>query len=269
MLADRLTPSISAALAQDVSLRNLGEREAQVKVPFYLPDGDGLAIYVRQVGDTFEITDKAYTLQNLSYHVDIDRLEDGPRAALFEKIRARHAVEDREGELVTTAASTSDVGRAVFNFVHALLQVADLRFLEREIVRSTFRHDFEHLVSEHFPAAVKDYTDPEHDRDGKYPVDFLLNGVARPIAVFGVQTEAAALKAVVTAEKFLSWERPMRFVAVEEDQEKALSRRTVAWLSDTFDKQFSSLASNRREIAEYLDEELRVSRLLSNRDVPS
>jgi len=264
MLTERLQRLISSAFAQEVRLRTTSASEILVQVPFHFPDGDGFLVYIRQLADgSYELTDKANTLLHLSYHVDTDRLGEGARAAIFEGIRSRHGVQERQGELVARSPTEELLGSAVFNFVHALIQVADLRFLEREIVRSTFRDDFERLVLERFSdRAIKDYTDPVHDADGKYPVDFLLNGVTRPVAVFGVLSETAALKALVTAQQFISHGTRVRFVAVEEAQE-SLTRRTVAWLSDTFDKQFSSLHGNEEAISRYLEEEWQTARQLS------
>lgn len=264
MLTERIQRLIDSAFAQEVRLRATSDCEVLVQVPFHFPDGDGFLVYIRELADgSYELTDKANTLLHLSYHGDTDRLREGARAAIFDAIRSRHGVQERQGELVARSRTEDLLGSAVFNFVHALVQVADLRFLEREVVRSTFREDFEQLVLERFSdRAIKNYTDPVHDADGKYPVDFLLNGVRRPIAVFGVLSEAAALKALVTAQQFISWRAPMRFVAVEEAQE-GLTRRTVAWLSDTFDKQFSSLHGNEEAISRYLEEEWETARQLS------
>jgi hypothetical protein len=262
MLAD-LAPLISSALAQEVQLHARGDGEAQVEVPFYFPDGDGLVVYIRQMPDgRYEVTDKAHTLLHLSYHLDIGRLRDGTRANVLEQIRLRHGLDDREGELVRPAVTRAEIGHAVFNFVQALLQVSDIRMLERDIVRSTFREDLEQLILERFPTAQQDYTDAEHDPDGRYPIDYVLNGVKRPVAVFGVAGEESALKALVIAEKWQSWRRPLRLVAVEDEQQK-LGRTTVAWLSDNFDKQFSTLHGNEEGVVAYLEAELEDARRLS------
>lgn len=260
MLVDDLKPAIDAALAAEVQLHPRGDREAQLQVPFYFADGDGYVIYLRQVGDAYELTDKAHTLQHLAYHLDISKLRDGTRAALLEQIQRRHGVEDRGGELVRNVPGRDDLGDAVFAFVQALGQISDLRMLEREIVRSTFREDLEITIRNSFADAHTDYTDAQHDPDEKYPIDWLLNGVSRPLAIFGLPSDEMALRAVVTARQFRDWGRPMRFIAVAEEQEK-LARRTVAWVSDTFDKQFSTLKGNEELITEYL----RAERVLAER----
>lgn len=261
MAIDELESDISAALAREVRVHARRDGEVQVEVPFYFSDGDGFVVYVRDVGDGhLEVTDKAHTIQHMSYHVDTDKLRTGTRGGQFEQIRQRHRVEDRGGELVRTVLSDEGIGESVFAFVQALLQVSDLRLLEKEIVRSTFREDLRETIAGHFPGVIAGYFDAAKDPDARYPIDFLLNGVSRPVAVFGIPSDEAALVALVTAKQFREWGRRLRLVAVESDQ-KDLTRRNVAWLSDTFDKQFSTLHGNESAIFGYLEDELAMARL--------
>jgi hypothetical protein len=261
MASDRLEADIASALAGEVRVHPRRNGDLQIQVPFFFPDGDGFVVYVREVGDgRFEITDKAHTIQHMSYHVDTAKLRAGTRGGLLEQIRRRHLVEDRDGELVRTAVSEAEIAEGVYAFVQALQQVSDLRLLDREIVRSTFREDLQQVILSHFPKAIANYFDPSHDPDGKYPIDFLLNGISRPVAVFGIISDEAALAALVTAKQYAEWQRPLRLVAVESDQEQ-LTRRNVAWLSDTFDKQFSALRGNEAAITDYLEDELETARL--------
>jgi len=166
--------------------------------------------------------------------------------------------------LVREAVAEEHIGESVFEFVQALLQVSDLRLLEKEIVRSTFREDLREVIVSHFPAAIASYFDPGKDPDARYPIDFLLNGNSRPVAVFGIPSDESALAALVTTKQFREWGRSLRLVAIESDQE-ALTRRNVAWLSDTFDKQFSTLQGNETAILSYLDDELATARLRDSR----
>jgi len=263
VIADLVKPAIVSALAGEVDLRAIGDHEAQIYVPFYFPDGDGLVIHVRGSNGRLEITDKAHTLLHLSYHTDVDRLRDGTRASLFERIRSRHGIEDRDGELVAMT-DVEQVGTTVFSFVQALLEISDLRNLDREIVRSTFREDLDQLLTGHFAELVHPYSDPRHDPQGEYPIPYLLNGTSRPLAIFDVGTDEAALRAVVVATQYRSWGNThMLFVAVEQDQE-ALQRRNVSWLSNAFDKQFATLAGNEDAIVGYLEREREISRRLSD-----
>src|SRR5215213_8707714 len=147
----KLKPAIDSALAVEVEVRPVRDGEAQVYVPFEFPDGDGLVVHVRELPDgRLEVTDKAHTLLHLSYHTDIKRLQEGQRASVLEKVRLRHNLEDRDGEFVVPS-TVETVGVDVFRFSQALLEISDVRNLDREIVRSTFREDFVDLMTEQFP----------------------------------------------------------------------------------------------------------------------
>ena len=199
MILNHLKPAIDSALSEEVELRAISEREAQVYVPFYFPDGDGLVVHVGSANRQLEVTDNAHTLLHLSYHTDVDRLKDGTRASLFERIRSRH------GSRIAMASSSpspirSASARPCFLFVQALLEISDLRNLDREIVRSTFREDVERLLTAEFPKIVRQYADPRHDPQAEYPIPYLLNGTSRPPTVFDVGTDDGALRAVAELE---------------------------------------------------------------------
>jgi hypothetical protein len=264
VIAEVIKPAIESALAEDINLREISDTEVQVYVPFYFPDGDGLVVHVRSSNGGYEVTDKAHTLLHLSYHTDIDRIREGTRSSLLERIRGRHDVEDRDGELVAVTDGAG-IGRTVFSFVQALLEISDLRNLDREIVRSTFREDLDELLTTHFTGIQRAYSDPRHDPQGEYPIPYLLNGTVRPLAILDVGTDDAALRATVIATQYRSWGRTdMLFVAIEQDQEK-LSRRNVSWLSNAFDKQFATLAGKEEAIVAYLNREWDISQRLSQR----
>lgn len=265
MIAQLIKPSIESALTEEIAFREVSDQEVQVYVPFYFPDGDGLVVHVRRSNLGYEVTDKAHTLLHLSYHTDIDRLRaEGTRSSLFERIRHRHDIEDRDGELVA-ATDAQGIGRTVFSFVQALIELSDLRNLDRDTVRSTFRDDLDALLTGQFADLQRAYFDPRYDPQGEYPIPYLINGTVRPLAIFDVGTDDAALRAVVIATQYRTWGRTaMLFVAIEQEQE-TLTRRNVGWLSNAFDKQFANLAGNEDAIVAYLRREWDISTKLSER----
>jgi hypothetical protein len=265
MIAEEIKPAIDSALASDITLREISDTEAQVYVPFYFPDGDGLVVHVRYSDGGYEVTDKAHTLLHLSYHTDVDRIRaEGTRSSLFERIRRRHDIDDRDGELVAVS-DANRIGRTVFSFVQGLIEISDLRNLDRETVRSTFREDLDQLLADNFTQLHRAYLDARHDPQGEYPNPYLMNGTVRPLAIFDIGTDDAALRAIVIANQHRTWGRSdILFVAIEQDQEK-LGRRNVSWLSNAFDKQFATLAGNEDAIVAYLEREWDISRRLSQR----
>lgn len=95
-----------------------------METPFLFADGDHLVIRLRELnGQRYEWTDLAHTYMHLSYWMDIDTLSSGKRAQLLEGVLHRHAVEDRNGELVL-ATSADDLGSKLLHFAQALVRVA-------------------------------------------------------------------------------------------------------------------------------------------------
>jgi Domain of unknown function DUF1828 len=251
-----LAETFSQAVGAEVRVEPLGAREARVFVPFEFPDGDRLVVRLRRQSDTdYEWTDTGHTFMHLSYDLDVDALEGGNRKTLLESIEQRAGVKERSGELVLPTHPDVVAGD-LFQFVQALLQISDLRFLSRERVRSTFVDDLRTLLSERFgDHAHFDYYDHAHDPEGRYPVDCLLNGLPRPIAIFGVGSDSQARDATITLLQFRTWKKDLFAAGVHEEME-GLSGKVLARLSDVVDKQFSSLTGNEQAIVDYLQREI-------------
>jgi hypothetical protein len=251
-----LADSFSAAVGAEVRVEPLGAHDARVFVPFDFPDGDGLVIRLRDKGDAlYEWTDMGHTFMHLSYDVDMDALDSGNRKVLLEAIQRRAGLEERSGELVLPTNSDVLAGD-LFQFVQALLQVSDLRFLSRERVRSTFADDLQALLLDRFGKRAQfDYWDRDNDPERRYQVDCLLNHLPRPLAIFGVASDSQARDATITLLQFQKWGKELFAMGIYEEMEE-LPSKVVARLSDVIDKQFSSLAGNERAIADYLEREI-------------
>ncbi len=251
-----LAGSFSEAVGAQVRVEALGSREARVFVPFEFPDGDRLVLRLRQhPGAGYEWTDMGHTFMHLSYDLDMEALDSGNRKVLLESIEQRAGIENRSGELVLPTRSDAVAGD-LFHFIQALLQISDLRFLSRERVRSTFADDLKDLLEERFAGRAHfDYLDAKHDPEGRYRIDCLLNDLPRPLAIFGIGSDAQARDATITLLQFRTWGRDLFAVGVHEELEE-LSGKVLARLSDVVDKQFSSLAGNERVIVEYFQREI-------------
>lgn len=253
--------SIASALSREITLSQIDAHTAQVWVPFYFPDGDGLVVHLRDAGgDDIEVTDSAHTFMHIGYHDDVDALRSGTRGGLLESIKLRHGVEDRNGELLTHT-TRGDVGQAVFGFVQALLEVSDLRNLSRANVRHSFREDVAELLAG-LPGMQTGYVNAARDPDGLYVMPYVMNGVDRPIAVYDINTNENATEAVLVVEKHAAWTPAMEFVAIERDQ-TTLGRKQTARLSQAFGKQFPAFQGHADEIVAYLEREHAVSRQLT------
>jgi len=246
--ADALSRAVGAA----VELRPSARDEQQVLAPFRFPDGDHFVIYLRDLPDgRYELSDGGHTYMHMSYAMDVDALQSGPRAALLEGALSNFGVEDREGELASVTDEDS-LGASFLEYVQALIQVSDLRYTTREQVRSTFLDDFRRTFEEAFGERAQfDYHDAERDPKGEYPVDCLVNGSSRPAAVFAIPGNDRCKDATITVMQLRAWERPVFTVGVFEAQEDVNSR-VLARFSNPADKTFAYLSGQEDYVTEYI-----------------
>jgi len=115
--------------------------------------------------------------------------------------------------------------------------------------------DFRALIEETVLSdrRIYNYYDKQHDPDGKYIIDCHINGIKRPMFLFGVQNDDKCRDVTITCLQFEKFNLPFRSMAIFEDQE-SINRKVLARFSDVCDKQFSTLASNKDRISKYLHE---------------
>ena len=100
---------------------------------------------------------------------------------IFARVRAkgssqtlfrRFPVSDRSDELLKPIRN-GQYGDALYSFVQALLKIADVTFLTRERVKSTFLEDFREFIEKTVlkDRRTFDWHEPEHDPEGLYAVD--------------------------------------------------------------------------------------------------
>lgn len=253
---DDLHTTLTATIGAGVELRQIDSRETQVIVPFEFADGDGLVIRLRSLGDErWEWTDVGHTFMHLSYILDLDTLESGPRAETLTSVKRRFDIEDRDGELVRPSSSAT-LGEDLFRFSQALIEVADLRTHTRERVISTFRADLDSVLVERFGDRLeKEWHVADRDPENHYTVDYLINHLKRPIAVFAVPADQAALSANVTLLKLREWGVDV-FASVVHENQTRLSDGVLARLTDAVDKQWSILVGNETDIGDYIAAEI-------------
>lgn len=252
MTTDTIAATLSEAIGAEVSVREASGGLWRVDTPFQFADGDHLVIRLRAgERETVEWTDLGHTLMHLSYWMGSD-VREGKRGELFEDTLLRFDVDDRDGELVLASAG-DNLGPSLLSFAQALIHVADLDYLSRERVLSTFLEDFKAVLSDEFgDRAQFDYTDPERDREGLYPVSCWVNGAnSAPLAVLAIPNDDAAKDATITLQQLRSWDRHFFSVGIFHDQPE-INRKVLARFSNAVDKQYSSLYGIEDTIVDYL-----------------
>ena len=176
-------------VSEQIDLEPQGNDRFLVMTPFRFEDGDHFLIALKRETDGWILTDEASTMMHLSYWLDTDAIESGNRRQIVDSSLSTFSVENRDGELVIPV-SGERFGDALFDFVQALTKVTDISFLSREVVRSTFMEDLRAFLKSKVPEdRIQFNWHDDRDPGGKYPVDFRINNLRRPLFVYGIPNE--------------------------------------------------------------------------------
>ena len=222
--------------------------------PFTFDDGDHYIVVLKNSGGEWQLTDEGHTIMHLSYE-DIDLSRGGYREIINNTVSAFGLV-NREGEL-TLPVPEMRFGDALFSFIQALVKTSDVRYLERERVRSLFMEEFRGFLLELVPEHRRkfDYYHPQRDPDRVYAIDCRVETRNKPLFIFGITTDS---KCQTATNIIYWWERlgeAFQVMAIHENQQE-ISRPVLARFSDVCDKQFSNLPTNRDRIKSFLEESL-------------
>ena len=244
-------------VCESIHLTSEGLNRYRVFTPFLFEDGDHLSIVLKQENGRWLLSDEGHTYMHLTYDLEAKDLRRGARQKIISNALTAFSVDERDGELLLPVPD-NQFGDALYSFAQALLKITDISYLSRERVRSTFLDDFRIFMQEHVPSErlAFDWHDPQHDPEGKYPVDCRINGLERPRLVYALPNDDRVRDATISLHQFERWGLRFYGIGVFEDQE-LINRRVLSRFSDVCEKQFSSLSANRDRIAKYLEEALR------------
>ncbi|MBI5408734.1 MAG: DUF1828 domain-containing protein [Nitrospirae bacterium] len=252
MNIESLEKEFKSKICDEINLTQEGLNRFIVFNPFMFDDGDHLVVLLKGKEDKWLFSDEGHTFMHVSYEdIDIDR---GTRKKIIDTVLANYGIKNNEGELIAEVPDNS-FGDALYSYLQGLIKITDINYLSRERVKSTFMEDFKALMEEKVPSdrRIFNYFDKQHDPDGKYMIDCRINGMTRPLLVFGVQNDDKCRDVTISCLQFEKYGIPFRSMAIFEDQE-SINRKVLARFSDVCDKQFSTLATNKDRIGKYLSE---------------
>lgn len=239
-------------ICDEITLAQEGLNRFMVINPFMFDDGDHIVVLLKSKEGRWLFTDEGHTFMHISYEdIDIDK---GTRKKIIDNVLSGYGIKNEEGELITEVPD-SQFGDALYSYLQGIIKITDINYLSRERVKSTFMEDFRAFLEEKVPSERRtfNYHDKQHDPDGKYIIDCRINGMTRPLFVFGVPNDDKCRDVTISCLQYEKFGMPFRSMAVFEDQE-TINRKVLARFSDICDKQFSTLATNKDRIGKYLQE---------------
>jgi len=240
-------------VSEEIDVESGGSDRYIVYTPFMFDDGDHFVILLKKHDDRWRFTDEGHTFMHMSYG-EID-FAHGTRRSIIDQVLLSFRLANDDGELCLEVPD-NQYGDALFSFVQALVKISDTTYWTKERVRSTFMEDLRAFLEEKVPSQRRTfhYCDGQRDPDGYYPVDCKINGMARPLLVFGIGNDNRCRDATITLLQYEKWGEQFRSMAVFEDQTK-INTKVLARFSDVAEKLFSSLGTRDR-MEKYLDEVL-------------
>lgn len=245
-----LVRELKESICKDIDVFPEGKLRFAVDTPFCFEDGDSFTIILKKSKDRWYFTDEGHTLMHLSYEgLDIS-LEKGNRKQYLNSIFTTHYIENDNGEL-KCSVEDEHFGDALFTFIQGLTKITDLSFISRERITSLFWDDFREYLKKTFKEkCVFDYKDTARDPEGKYIVDCYIK-YEKPLFIFGLSSDSRCKDAIITCLTFKDWDVSFNSIGVFEDTEK-ISNKVMARSIDAIEKQFSTLASTKNRLPEYL-----------------
>ena len=248
MTVTTIESAFQQRVAGEVRLLQEAPDRYRVFVPFRFEDGDHFTIVLRKMEGSWALSDEGHTLMRLTYDVAEADLREGHRKEIISDALKSFATEDRDGELIRRVDG-DDFGTAFFDFTQALVKIADVTYLSRERVASTFREDLESLIIRAVPRENVDFdwVDPLRDPEHKYVVHFRIEQGLKPIFVFALRNDENVRDATITLHQFAQWGVVFRSAGVFDRQER-IGRKVLARFTDVCDHQFPSLEHARESI---------------------
>lgn len=249
---DRVIASFRERVCREIDLVPEGLDRYLVSTPFEFDDGDSLQIVLQRREGKWMLTDEGHTFMRLTYDIDEGDLNRGTRQRIIANALSPFGIEDRDGRLVLPVPDER-FGDALFSFVQGILKIADVSYLSRERVVSTFQDDFREFLAGVVPEGklAFDWCHQHHDPRGIYKADCRVETADRPMFVYGLHADGRTRDATISLLQYEKWGLPFTSLAVFENQQ-SIGRHVLARFTDVCDRQYSSLSGNTERIKRHL-----------------
>ena len=221
----------------------------QIIVPILHEDGDMVDIYVQDSpkGDGYvRGCDVGMTLMRLSYVFDA---HTPTRERILESVLINNGVK-RGGDGLYLDAPIGAVYQSVLQFAGCVQKVCNMRYWNRETVRSAFYDDLNEYVENGMKrfSPVQNYTPMPVEGYDVLGVDWFLTHNGRGIYLFGVRGDDKAKNVAISLLEFQKANLPFISIVAHEDMD-ALGKREKLYLTNNADIQYSRLDEFKKKSA--------------------
>lgn len=231
--------SIKKAICSSVEIEERGIDRYVIHTDFTYPDGDELRIILKKQDSDWILTDEGHTMMWLSYE-DFNIKTDTRRDLLSRSLTYNHA--KLEDGRIIIRFKQNDVAGAVQSMIQALLQTADLLYMDQENVRSTFIEDLQAKLREHMVGSnVETNKVIKNKRGEECLIDIYVSSSnwKEPLLVFAVASKDKCKDAAINMMSLAS-EDKMEFTSLvvidpnaeipETDRDRVISRADKAYI---------------------------------------
>lgn len=230
---EKVIESIKSSICSNVELKELGINEYLIHTRLTYSDGDELRIVLKQKKDqSWILTDEGHTVMWLSYD---DYNMTPSRQDLFNKIITQNNVCQDKG-CIFVSVTLENIGPAIYSLAQAILQIADLTYLDHKRVASTFLEDMKVAFKK---SKVGSSINFELDKNIKFGnevhhIDVYVEG-SRPILIFGISNTNRCKDAIITMLALKEDRKNYTYVVVM-DADAQISKREEQMAANRSDK---------------------------------
>jgi Domain of unknown function DUF1828 len=234
-----------------VSIKEKRPGVFQLLLPIYHEDGDMIDLFITSnENNKLVLCDYGLTLQRLSYTYDIDSEN---KEGILQRIISENSLLEQEGN-ISFETNPTTIYTDIMHITQAYSKIGSMRYFKREVIENLFYE----LLDEFVTSELQEFKPlskvmPIQGRDD-LEADYQFSPNGHPVYMFGVKDAFRARLAIISCLEYQKSNIKFRSLVVNEDFDK-LPRKDRSRLTNTVDKQFTSLDEFKLKAREFLERE--------------
>lgn len=223
MDADELIVNLKKSNCSGLEVEPRTVNRYMIHTGYTYPDGDELHILMVKEDNGWEFTDEGHTMMWLSY--ENLNITDSRRTLLDRTLRTNGiSLIDGSLSIVIDTDSVDSISLSLRSIIQAEIQIADLLYLDKEMVRDTFIDDLKTTFS---TSSISDRCSYNQkiigNDDVEYYADIYIDSKI-PILVFGIHTSLQCSRATVAMLSLNKGTTQYMFMAVFDNNSQISAR---------------------------------------------